>query len=151
MFNVRLGAAATIDRDYLCDYNRGWRRGQFVLGLEAAYAVDGDKRAYLGIDPQFQFQDYCTTINLPLTFQYDIDLPVKGLYIYPKVNAGVSIWVQDYRRYDNVFFDLELAVGLKYQFHPNIHFGADPLGFVFYIGDTFAAQYHFFAYIGFDV
>ncbi|MBK6518871.1 MAG: hypothetical protein IPM79_13340 [Polyangiaceae bacterium] len=155
MFNIRVGAAANLGcgRYYGDAYcGNGYRRAQFVLSPEIAVGLDREYNAYLGIIPMFQVGDGFTIINVPLTFQYDIELPVKGLYIYPKVNAGYSRHIES----DGNYFMLEPAVGIKYQFHKNVHFGGEPLGFPFYIGEQrgrsdFAAQYHFFAYIGFDV
>lgn len=153
MFNIRIGAAANLGCGrYYRGYCDGYRAAQFVLSPEVAVALDRGYHAYLGIIPQFQVGDRFTIINVPLTFQYDIELPVKGLYIYPKVNAGYSRHIES----DGNYFMIEPAVGIKYQFHKNVHFGGEPLGFPMYIGEQrgvsdFAAQYHFLAYIGFDV
>ncbi len=155
MFNIRIGAAANVGAgsfgcargarfDYHC--------AQFVASPEIAVGLDSKYHAYLGIIPMFQVGDGFSIINVPLTFQYDIELPVKGLYIYPKVNSGYSRWLEPR---DANYFNIEPAVGIKYQFHRHVHVGGEPLGFMFYVGDNngsdFNAQYHFLAYIGFDV
>ena len=120
---------------------------QFSLSPEFAVALDKDYNAYLGVAGQFQFGDFFTTIAIPLFFQYDIELPVDGLFIFPKVNAGV--WFVT--RYDEAAFMLEPVLGIKYQAHKNFHVGAEPLGFPMYMGNGFAAQYHFYAFGGFDI
>lgn len=150
MFNIRIGAAANLGRETFDDF-RFRKRAQFVISPEIAYALDREGNAYLGFIPMFQVGDNFTIFNIPLTFQYDIELPVKGLYIYPKVNAGYAHWLEE----EGNYFMIEPAVGIKYQFHKNVHVGGEPLGFPFYIGERygrsdFAAQYHFLAYIGFD-
>jgi hypothetical protein len=155
MFNIRLGAAANLGcGSFHCErgrfaYNHS---AQFVASPEVAVALDRGYHAYIGIIPMFQVGDDFTIINVPLTFQYDIELPVKGLYIYPKVNSGYSRWLEG----DGNYFNIEPAVGVKYQFHRHVHAGAEPLGFMFYVGERngrsdFNAQYHFLGHIGFDV
>jgi len=121
-------------------------RTQFTLNPEIAVALDRDYNAYLGINPQFQFADNYTTINIPLTFQYDIELPVDGLYLYPKVSAGLSYILQ----LERAFFMLEPAFGVKYQAHKNFHVGLEPIAIPLYMGKIFAAQYHIFLCGGVD-
>lgn len=142
MINIKVGPAIAIDDT----------RTQFSVSPEFAVALDKDYNAYLGLGPQFQFGDYFTLINIPLFFEYDIELPVKGLYLYPKIGAGLSYWANSYfRRSDeHAYFMLEPAFGVKYQFHKNVHVGGEPIAIPMYMGNIFAAQYHFFAYIGFD-
>jgi len=160
MFNIRIGAAANVGcGSFDCGRGPGpgrfFHRAQFVASPEVAVALDRDYHAYLGIIPMFQVGDGFTIINVPLTFQYDIELPIKnfrGLYVYPKVNAGYARSFEN----DGNYFSLEPTVGVKYQFHEHVHVGAEPLGFIFYIGDQngrsdFNCQYHFLGYIGFDV
>jgi hypothetical protein len=121
---------------------------QFSLSPEFGIALDRDYNAYLGLAGQFQFGDRFTTIAIPLFFQYDIELPVKGLYLYPKVNAG--FWYA--ATGDVPGFMLEPVFGVKYQAHKNFHVGGEPLGIPMYMGDGFfSAQYHFYAFAGFDL
>lgn len=135
---LKLGPAVNIDDT----------RHQFSLSPEFAIALDRDYNAYIGVAGQFQFGDYFTSIAIPLFFQYDIELPVDGLFIFPKLNAGVWFLTQN----DTAAFMLEPVVGIKYQAHKNFHVGAEPLGFPMYMnGDGFAAQYHFYAFGGFDI
>ena len=162
MFNFRIGVAANVGcGSFDCGGLRGpgrgrfLRRAQFVISPEIAYGLDSEYRAYLGIIPMFQVGDNFTIFNVPLTFQYDIELPIKnfrGLYVYPKVNAGYAHYLEG----DGNYFSLEPTAGIKYQFHENVHVGGEPLSFLFLIGEQggrsdFNAQYHFLAYIGFDV
>ena len=140
MINVKIGPAINIDDT----------RTQFALSPEFAVALDRKYNAYLGLGPQFQFGDYFTLINIPLFFEYDIELPVKGLFLYPKVNAGLSYWANTWRYSEKAFFMLEPAFGVKYQFHKNVHVGGEPIGIPIYLGRIVAVQYHLFAYIGFD-
>lgn len=153
MFNFRVGAAATLGRcDWDCGGRFGYRRAQFVISPEIAVALDRDYNAYLGLMPMFQINDNFTVINIPLTFQYDIEIKkVKGLYVYPKVTAGYSHWVEG----EGNYFMTGVHGGVKYQFHEHVHAGGEPIGFTFYVGERngrsdFNAQYHFLGHIGFD-
>lgn len=141
MINVKIGPAIALEND---------ARTQFALSPEFAVALDRKYNAYLGLGPQFQFGDYFTLINIPLFFEYDIELPVKGLFLYPKVNAGLSYWAYTWHYSERAFFMLEPVFGVKYQFHKNVHVGGEPIGIPLYLGKVFAAQYHLFAYVGFD-
>lgn len=121
---------------------------QFSLSPEFGIALDKDYNAYLGIAGQFQFGDRFTTIAVPLYFQYDIELPVDGLFIYPKVNAGIWYHTQS----ETAGFMLEPAFGIKYQAHKNFHVGGEPIGIPMYMGEGFfAAQYHLYILGGFDI
>lgn len=153
MFNFRVGAAANVGCASFHPCNTFSRRAQFVVSPEVAVALDRDYHAYLGIIPMFQVGDSFTIINVPLTFQYDIEIKkVEGLYVYPKVNAGYGAWLEA----DGNYFVIEPAVGIKYQFDKHVHVGGEPLGFMFYVGEQhgrsdFNVQYHFLGNIGFDV
>lgn len=134
---LKLGPALNVDDT----------RTQFSLSPEIAVALDRDYNAYLGLSGQFQFGDRFTTIAVPLFFQYDIELPVDGLFIYPKVNAGIWYWTQAER----AAFLLEPVVGVKYQPHKNFHVGVEPIGFPLYLSEIFQAQYHLYVFGGFDI
>ncbi len=170
MGNVKIGPAVGLDDDFggrgsFGDFRGRYYRGtQFALELEIAYAVDSKERAYIGFNPQFQVSDYFAVINLTGTFQYDIQIiedKVKGLYLYPKVNAGVGIVPNDYGYFQGrgfcsscdagVYFDLQLVFGAKFNIWENFHVLAEPLNFPLYIGEQFGAQYRFFVGCGFDI
>ena len=154
----------------------GYGFTQFALQLEIAYAVDKKNAAYIGFNPQFQFA-WTTIINLTGTFQYDIELPVEGLYLYPKINAGLAIFpVGGYgynggyngaycydnrgRRYycggggggsASVAFALQPEFGVKYNIKKNFHVLGEPLSFPIYIGSNTFAQWRFWLGVGFDL
>lgn len=155
MGNIKIAPAVGIDDD-LRRFGRG-HRTQFAMELEIAYAVDRDENAYLGFNPQFQVSDYFAIINLTGTFQYDIEIKkVRGLYLYPKVNAGVAIVPN--ARFGfcsgcddaDVAFTLQPEFGVKFNFFKNFHALAEPLSFPLYIGEQFSAQYRFWFGCGFD-
>jgi len=134
---------------------------QFAMELEIAYAVDRDKRAYIGFNPQFQF-GFGTIINLTGTFQYDISIApskIKGLYIYPKINLGVAVYPNSsyYCGFGgctnraSAAFTLQPEVGVKFNIFKNFHVLGEPLSFPIYIGDFTFAQWRFWLGCGFDV
>jgi len=134
---------------------------QFAMQLEIAYAVDHDNNAYIGFNPQFQF-GFGTIINLTGTFQYDIQIAkskVKGLYIYPKINAGIGIFPAGTYGYcgfggcggTRVAFDLQPELGVKFNIFKNFHVLGEPLSFPIYISSATFAQWRFWLGCGFDV
>lgn len=85
-------------------------------------------------------------------FQYDIELPVEGLYLYPKVNAGFWYATSGFRGDGVPGFMLEPVFGIKYQAHKNFHVGGEPVAIPMYMGDRFfSAQYHIYVFGGFDI
>lgn len=122
---------------------------QFSMEVEVAYAVDRGNNAYIAFAPQFQFSDPLTTINLPLAFQYDIELPVKGLYLYPRIAAGVGIFTG--RGDTQASFTLQPEFGIKYQVVDNFHIGFEPFSLPMYMTDFFDLQYRLYFYGGIDL
>ncbi len=117
---------------------------QFAMQLEISGAIVGDD-GYLGFAPQFQFGDLAL-INLPISFQYDIKLPVKNLYIYPRIEAGLGM-IPDA---DYYAFTLQPEFGAKYQFHENFHALVEPLSLPMYFGDPVFLQYRVYFGVGAD-
>lgn len=140
MANLKVGPAIKLD-----DFPT-----QFSMEVEVAYAVDRGNNAYIAFAPQFQFSDPATIINLPLAFQYDIELPVKGLYLYPRLAAGVGILLP---RVGNTqaAFTLQPEFGIKYQVVDNFHIGFEPFSLPMYMADFFDLQYRLYFYGGIDL
>lgn len=129
---------------------------QFAMELEIAGALDRGNDAYLGFNPQFQFSDGLATINLTATFQYDIELPVKALYLYPKINAGLAINAPTRGGDPALGFALQPEFGIKYQLFEHFHVGGEPISIPLYLGNNryigaIDAQYRIFFYCGFDI
>jgi len=142
---------------------------QFALELEAGIALDHAKNAYLTFTPQFEFGDLCTgigrfgcggrgsitTIIIPIGFQYDIEMPVKHLYIYPKIDLGLGIFTGGaVGAGTQGAFVLQPAFGIKYQLLKNLHIGGEPFSLPFFLGnkyDGFGAQYQIYLYAGIDL
>lgn len=134
---AKIGPAIKLDDSFL----------QFAGSPEFMIAVDSDYNAYLGVNPQFQYTADVLTINVPATFQYDIELPVDGLYVFPKLSGGLSYVLETGRPAGFI----EPAFGIKYQAHEYVHVVLEPVGVPLYIGRYFAAQFHIFSGVGVDL
>ncbi len=167
MGNFKLGPAVSFGGDFGgprggCLGCFGFNDTQFAMELEIAYALDrGNKAAYIGFNPQFQF-GFGTIINLTGTFQYDIQIAaskVRGLYIYPKINVGAAIYPNNPYYYGingcfgctSAAFTLQPELGVKFNIFKNFHVLGEPLSFPIYIGGITFAQWRFWLGCGFDV
>jgi hypothetical protein len=63
---------------------------QGSLVLELGWSVLPSKNAYLLFPLQFQFRPSFGAIMVPVGFQYDLALPVKGLFVYPRAFFGYA-------------------------------------------------------------
>src|SRR5438105_15656164 len=80
MFNLKLGGAFGVAAgNYTDTFVGGYN--QFALQLEAGFAVTPDRNGYIVVPLQFQFSPTVISVYLPVGFQYDIKMPLKGLYI----------------------------------------------------------------------
>ncbi len=120
---------------------------QFAMQLEIMGAII-DEDGYLGFAPQFQFGNP-VLINLPISFQYDIHLPVKNLYLYPRIEAGLGM-APDAGGGGYYAFTLQPEFGVKYQFHENFHALMEPLSLPMYFGDPVFLQYRIYFGVGAD-
>ncbi|NUP13572.1 MAG: hypothetical protein HOW73_46650 [Polyangiaceae bacterium] len=120
----------------------------FVFSPEIGYALDGEN-AYLIFDPEIQAPaGDGAFFTIPATFQYDIELPVDGLYIYPRGSLGVSVFSGG----GNPFFTVTPACGIKYQVLKQLHVGGEPIRFPIHVTDgAVFAQYEFLVSVGADL
>lgn len=87
MFNVKIGPA-------ICAYPSTCSHyGSAVLDLGAA--LTSNRNGYLILPVQFQFRPGASAIMVPIGFQYDIRLPKRGLYLYPRISAGYAALLSD--------------------------------------------------------
>ena len=86
MLNLKIGPAP-------CIYPSGCNTHQGALALDLGYAISADRNAYVVLPIQLQFQQNFTGIIVPVGFQYDIPLPPKGLYLYPRLLFGYAAGV----------------------------------------------------------
>jgi len=87
MFNVKIGPAFCVLPSN-CPH-----QGSVVLDLGAA--LTANRNGYLLLPVQFQFLPGASAIIVPIGFQYDVRLPLRGLYIYPRVSVGYAALLSD--------------------------------------------------------
>lgn len=137
----------------------GWDH-QFTAGVDLGFRIFKDKwRArksndpdalYIGLTPTFGFfgWDY---LWIPAAFEYDIPLPVKGLYVYPRSEIGPG-FVFDTCNGCSMPWHFMMAHmgGVKYHVGKHFQVGGD-LGWVgqWIFVDNFTDQGNFFRVTGF--
>jgi len=92
MFNLKIGPAlcmgvASGDLSGSC----GTRAHHGAIVFDLGFAVIPN--LYLIFPFQLQFRDHFAGVFLPFGVQYDIALPVKGLFIYPRFSIGYAAFV----------------------------------------------------------
>jgi hypothetical protein len=75
---------------------------------------------YLGLTPQFGLFNLFS-LWVPLTVEYDIPLPPKGLYVYPRSEIGPGfLWDFGYAH-----MSWSNGAGVKYHIHQHLQLGGD--------------------------
>lgn len=129
---------------------------QVALELDFGVALTGDRALYLVLAPQFHLANNLSTIMVPLGIQYDIALPVPGLYLYPRVSMGYAASIYDYgcilnycasRTFHRGFALPE--IGIKYVFRGRGNIGFEPFSMpIFFDEDWVGLQYRLLFYGG---
>jgi len=139
----------------------GFGGAQATVGtqVDLGYAVvKGNGRRFTGgdlyvvISPEFQFGSD-VVLTLPLGVQYDIPMPVVGLYVYPRLTAGYSLVLQPGEDEESGnTFALSPAAGIKYVINKAMNIGIEPVVLPIQIGDNLALmQYRMFGYLGLNL
>lgn len=156
MFNLKLGGAIGVS--YYGPY-LGRGIDYFVLQTEAGYAVTRDRNGYLILPLSFELTPGVATIMIPFGFQYDIPLPVPGLYLTPRLSAGFAATVWDRYYYYYGYYGASTLSGLimpefgaKYVLKGRLNFGADLFSLpIFFNGDGAVVQYRVMIYGGINL
>src|SRR5207248_1624772 len=100
--------------------------------LDFGWSVVPNKNLYLVVAPQFQFLAGGGGFILPVGIQYDIALPVKGLYIYPRLLVGYGYFSVPFvdafglpQTLTASYGFLLPEVGIKYIFRGRWNFGGE--------------------------
>lgn len=119
---------------------------EFVLEIDAGRAVIG-KAGYVILAPHFQFGD-STVVTIPAGFQYDFELPVKNLYVYPRAVFGYSYLGGNGASVHS--FSMTPAIGVKYVLlDGRLNVGAEPFNMPILFGEGGPYPvYRFNAYAG---
>ena len=147
MLNLKVGPS----------FNLNTKEFAFAIAPELGYAVvKGDGTAffkgdlYLVLSPDVEIGQVVGII-IPAGVQYDAPLPLKGLYIYPRVTAGVGFIANPGKGDSGANFVVTPGVGIKYLFNPSFHIGLEPVSMPIFIGQATAAEYRAYAYAGFNL
>jgi hypothetical protein len=164
MFNLKLGGAlgAYAYSGYYGGGYFGYYRGAdaFVLQTEAGYAITRDRNGYLVLPLTFQLAPGFSTIMVPFGFQYDIPMPLPGLYLTPRISAGFAASVfAGYYGYAGGYYSATTLSGLlipefgvKYVLKGRLNFGADLFGLpIFFNGNGAVVQYRVLLYAGINI
>lgn len=120
---------------------------EFVLELDAGRALVGNN-GYILLSPHFSFGDY-TVVTIPVGFQWDFQMPLKDLYIYPRATFGYSYLNAGGATLHN--FSVAPAVGVKYVLASGrVNVGVEPFNMPILIGGEGGPypEYRFNAYGG---
>lgn len=155
MFNLKMGGAFSVlvGRDYGY-YNYP---AYFILEAEAGLAVDRNRAAYLILSPQFAVQPDISLVMLPFGFQYDIPMPLPGLYLTPRISAGFGgllyhgYYAAGYGTSDFVGF-VTPEFGAKYVLKGRLNFGAELFSLpIIFSGNGVMLQYRALIYGGINL
>ena len=156
MFNLKLGGAigAYYNGPYL-----GRGIDYFVLQTEAGYAITRDRNGYLILPLNFELTPGVATIMVPFGFQYDIPLPLPGLYLTPRISLGFAATVWDRYYYYYGYYGASTLSGVlmpefgaKYVLKGRFNFGADLFSLpVFFNADGAVVQYRVLVYGGINL
>ena len=106
------------------------------VGIDFGIAVTPDRNGYLLFSSQVQLGSGVEQLMIALGFQYDVRLPVRGLYLTPRLVAG----------YAPIFFSglnttsildtgfIEPAIGIKYVLRGRWSFGLTPFSLPIFFG-----------------
>ena len=122
MFNFKIGPAFGV-------YSAG-HAGTIVLDF--GWSVLPNKNAYLLIPLQFQFAQGFGSVIIPVGFQYDFQMPVKNLFIYPRLSIGYAAFFGGGATVHTGTFIPEF--GAKYVFRGRWNFGAELFSLPIFFG-----------------
>lgn len=120
-----------------------------AIVLDFGIALDNQQRAYLLVPLQFQFSrvsisilgfgtSYTVgTVMVPIGFQYDIPMPVKGLYLSPRIVGGYAAFTASCNNCPTThagFIAPELAIKLVLARRWNV--GLEPFSLPIFIRDN---------------
>jgi hypothetical protein len=133
MFNLKLGVSAGA-------YAVG--TAAFAFKPEMGIAVTSDRHGYITFTLGLLFNPYYTAIEVAPGFEYDIGLPVRGLFLYPKISLGYTGFIYYANalaataQYVTHAFLVEPAFGVKYVIANRWQVGAEPVCLPLWFGGT---------------
>jgi hypothetical protein len=163
MFNLKLGPAFGVYDDFYTpatttpvpptcstlpntcpDYSLG---ATGTIMLDFGIALTPNRNLYLTFPIQFQVAKPGSFVVVPIGAQYDIPLPVKGLYLTPRFSGGYAAYVVRGHRVADLGV-LMPEFGAKYVFARRANVGIDAFSLPIYFGDFTAVSYRLLVYGG---
>lgn len=142
MANLRIGPAVLMDAA---------PHAMFSVVAEVAIALLGNTNGYLFAPLTIQATGGITHVMIPVGFQYDIKLPIKGLYLAPRVSLGYAAAISSGAQLSATQHGgvLTPEFGVKYVWRRRFNFGGEPLSIpiLLFPGNTYA-YYRILGYAG---
>lgn len=116
---------------------------QFALQLEAGYAFDSARRAYVLFPLQFHFGGGATSVMVPLGFQYDLPItPLPGLYVYPRITLGYAAVIAGRQLGGGTYHGGVIIpeFGVKYVIKKRVNLGFEPFSLPIFFGPKGSTQ-----------
>jgi len=131
---------------------------QGMLGVEFGFSIQQQRKLYLVVPLSFQFQGITAQILLPFGFQYDIALPIRNLYVVPRMTLGyvaqvISINLGSVGGGSTTAVGhaglINPEIGIKYVLRDRLNLGMDLLSIPIVFSPAIAlVSYRVAAYIG---
>ncbi len=134
----------------------------FAVGIDLGGAITLNRNGYVLLQPEVQFGSDLTAVLVPAGFQYDIPLPLRGLYIYPRISMGYAAFISSYTDRAGPITvtsrgttHLGVAIpelGIKYVARGRFNFAFEPFSLpVFFNGETYAIQWRLMFSVGLNI
>lgn len=145
MANLKIGPAVLA----YPTFSSGVTLVQAALIAEFGFAVTPNRNGYLLFPLGFQLSPGSSLITIPVGFQYDVPLPVRGLYLTPRgivgytaaISSGTFCSGSSGLSCTSTTFVSHLGVvipeiGVKYIIKGRFHVGFDPFSLPIYFGGS---------------
>jgi hypothetical protein len=120
---------------------------QLALQVELGVAITPDGLGSIILPLQLHIVHEPSAVMIPLGFQYDIPLPVKSLYLYPRASLGYAALFNDAGAISHMGVAVP-EVGLKYT-PGRFNFGLEPVSLpLLFDGTRVLVTYRVLAYAG---
>jgi hypothetical protein len=144
MLNIKLGPQIGLVKGSSASFALTADLGYAIIKGNGRGIADGD--LYVVASPEILVGNPFALL-LGGGLQYDIPMPIRGLYIYPRAVIGAGVVVNPGAGSSGAAFVLYPAVGAKYVINKRVNLGVEPFGLPMTFGPT-AASYQFNAYAG---
>lgn len=111
----------------------------------------GDGDLYLVLTPSLSVGELLGII-LPVGVQYDIPMPIEGVYLYPRATVGYAAILNPGDGDSGDALAVTPTAGVKLQASPAFHVALEPVSLPIYLGNgSSVLEYRALALAGFDL